>query len=131
MRNLPFTVSPSVSNLILHTQEIGESWLEFVAWYPDEDKYAHVRLNFQRLIGIKMCGMGGEGNDTGIGEVLTSQWLAEINALQGKYYPGDADNFKDVKHFYVAGHDERVEFLAEGFTWEVVEELSNWLGRSS
>lgn len=131
MEDLPFTVSPSVSNLTVLAQETGKSWLEFVAWYPDESKYAHVRFNLQRLIGIKMCGMGGEGGDTGIGKVTTSKWLSEINALQREYYPSHSDNFKDVRHYYVAGHDERVEFLAEGFTWEIIEELPNWLDGSS
>jgi len=130
MEDLPFTISPSVSNLTIHAEETGESWLEFVAWHPVQGKHAYVRFNLQRPIGIKMCGMGGEG-DTGIGEVTASKWLAEINELQREYYPNYADNFKNVRHYYVAGHDDRVEFLAEGFTWEVVEDLPNWLSRPS
>ena len=129
MIDMPFTISPSVSNLIVHAEENGESWLDFVAWFPAEKKHAHARFNLRQMIGIKMCGMGGEIGGDSFGEVMNSKWLAEINAQQLRYYPEYPDEFKGVRHFYIVGHDTSVEFLAEGFTWEIIEELPNWLGR--
>ena len=76
-----------------------------------------------------MCGMGGEVGGDAIGEVTNSKWLAEINAEQLKYYPGYPDNFKNVRHFYLVGHDTNVEFLAVSFTWEIIQELPNWFGK--
>lgn len=131
MDEMPFTISPSVSNLTIHAQESGDNWLDFVAWFPAEKKHAHVRFSLWRLIGIKLCGMGGEAGAEDMGEVVDSKWLAEINALQREYYPSYPDNFKNVRHFYVRGHDKCVEFLAEGFCWGVVEELPDWLRRPS
>lgn len=134
---LPFTISPSVSELRLHAAESEPCWIEFVAWYDDEKnyfkpwhksekKYEVVRFKLERMIGVRMCGMGGEAGATGIGVVEKSRWLKEINALQLETYPNHPDNFKDVRHYYIRGHDEAVEFLCEGFTWETVKELPNW-----
>lgn len=131
MTDMQFTISPSVSNLTIHVEENGESWIEFVAWFPVEKKHARVRFTLQREIGIKMCGMGGEIGEHGIGEVTNSKWLAEINAQQLEHYPEYPDNFKNVRHFYLEGHDTSVEFLSEGFTWEIIEELPNWLRKTS
>lgn len=131
MKDMPFTISPSVSNLTVHAHESRESWIDFVAWFPVEKKHAHVRFTLQRSVGVKMCGMGGEVGSDSFGEVVNSKWLAEINAQQLEYYPEYPDNFKEVRHFYIQGHDTAVEFLAEGFSWEIVEELPNWLGKPS
>jgi hypothetical protein len=123
---LPFTVSPSISNIFLNVGESLPGWVEFVAWYKPQKKYEVVRFAFQRLIGIRMCGMGGEAGATGIGEVKESRWLQEINALQLEHYPDCPDNFIHVRHYFIKGHDETIEFLSEGFTWETVKELPNW-----
>lgn len=126
IKALPFTISPSVSNLVFHAEENGASWLEFVAWYQDQKKYEVVRFTIQRLIGAKMGSVGGEAGAGGIGEVKDSRWLEEINAYQRKHYPGYPDNFKHVHHYFVVGHDDKIEFLAEGFTYQTVKALPNW-----
>lgn len=131
MTDMPFIISPSVSNLMIHAEENGESWIDFVAWFPVEKKHAHVRFTLQREVGIKMCGMGGEVGGESFGEVTNSKWLAEINAQQLELYPEYPDNFKNVRHFYLKGHDMSVEFLAEGFNWEIIEELPNWFRKPS
>ena len=70
---LPFTVSPSVSNIVVHTEETGECWVEFVAWYHAENKYEVVRLSLRRLIGMRVGSFGSEAGAVGIGEVRRSR----------------------------------------------------------
>jgi hypothetical protein len=63
---LPFTVSPSVSDLVFHAEGNGACWLEFVAWYQAEKKYEIVRFTIQRLIGASMGGVSGEAGAVGV-----------------------------------------------------------------
>ncbi len=56
----------------------------------------------------------------GIGMVKDSKWLTETNKQQIISYPNYPDNFKDMKHFYMRGHDCSVEVLAEGFNWKEI-----------
>ena len=124
--DLAFTISPSVSNIVLHSEESGPSWVEFIAWYQQDNKYEIVRITLQRSVGVRMCSVGGEAGTSGIGEVSNSLWLQQLNEHQHKYYPDYADNFKNVRHYYIVGHDESIEFLSEGFTWKTMKVLHNW-----
>jgi len=120
---LPFTISASTSHLCLHAREIGTSSVEFIAWFRGENRHAAVRLEFSRCISARLLAIGGESGQ-GMGEVLDSRWLAEANQYQRKYYPAHPDNFKDMRHYFLQGHDTSVEVLAEGFTWKEIGEVA-------
>ena len=125
--NLPFEISPSVSELMLHDEESGDTYIEFVAWYTNPTKYEVVRFTFKHCIGSRLYHMGGEGESNGsIGIVENSIWLKGVNTLQTERYPSSPDNFKHVKHYYFSGHDVSIEILAEGFEYESIRELENW-----
>jgi len=115
---LPFTVSPSVSEIVFHAEENGDCWIQFVAWYPSEEKHAVIKLSLGRLIEMR----SGEFS-SGIWEIKPSEWLERTNAKQRNQFPDSPDNLKDLRHFCVGGHDVGYEFLCRGFTWQKVREL--------
>ena len=119
--DLPFTVSPSTSYLQLHAFEVGATWIEFVAWFPEQNRHVPVKVEFRRDICSRMLGIGGESSQ-GIGVLRSSAWLNELNELQRKSYQKFPDNFKDLRHYYFRGHDVTVEVLAEGFLWNEIEQ---------
>lgn len=110
-----FEISPSVSDLIFHAAETGESYMEF----SEAKSFDRFKVTFRRFISGKMLAIGGE-NTRGFDTLSNSAWLKELVEYQRKNYPSSADNFKNVKHFCFHGHDVRVEVLAEGFTWELL-----------
>ncbi len=113
--------------MVLHDEESGDTYIEFVAWYKKQQKYEIVRITFDRCVGSRCYSMGGEGNGCrSIGRVRFSTWLKDLNTIQKKQYPSFPDNFKDVKHYYFTGHDCTVEILAEGFKYKTIQELENW-----
>lgn len=118
----PFNISPSVSDLVLHATESGDSYIEFEAWNESESTYGRVRLSFLRFLGGRLCYMSGEAG-FGIGIVPESKWLAEMIANQKKYSPTSLGNFRDVKHYYFRGHDCAIEVLAENVSWAVINEF--------
>ena len=50
-----------------------------------------------------------------------SDWLSQLVAAQTKRYPNHADNFSQMKHFYIGGSDTAVEIIAEGFDWATMD----------
>ena len=123
--NLPFTISASVSGLILHSEEdTNHSYVEFEAYKADENTFGLIRFTFDRFLGGRLYSMGGEAG-AGIGQLSNSSWLKEINTQQKKWYPKFSNNFKDVKHYFFRGHDASIEVLAEGYSWEIVREFKS------
>lgn len=118
----PFTISPSVSDLVLKAEENGDTYLEFEAWNQSDSTRGRVRIRFERCLGARMCCMSGEAG-FGIGILSSSKWLDELHQNQRKYYPEYSDNFKDIKHYYFRGHDSSVEVLAENVSFEIVNEF--------
>ncbi len=116
---LPFTISPSTSYLRLCANEVGKDFVEFTGWFQTEDRHATIRFDFFRAISARLLAFSDEAGQ-GIGVVRRSKWLPEANKYQKSFYPAHADNFKDMKHFFLRGHDCSVEVLAEGFTWSEV-----------
>jgi hypothetical protein len=118
--NLPFTVSPSVSRLILHIEENGPSWVEFVGWYQSEARYEVIRVSFEGLIEVR------SGANLGIGEIVKSEWIQEAIQQQRTNYPMHSNLYDCIRHFYIGGHDIGFQFLAFGIQWETIRELPNW-----
>lgn len=115
--NLPFEPSPSTPCMVLHTEENDDTYVEFLALFSGKtERNERVRITFKRCVMARMVCIADLPYGAGI--VKDSAWLAELNALQLKYYPDYPDNFKKIKHYYFFGHDVTVEVLAEGFTWE-------------
>lgn len=123
--DIPFTVSPSVSSLVLHAEEDGETYLDLIAWYEKQEQYERVRIKFKRCVGARQYAMGGEGK-CGLGVLTKSNWLDELNKLQVELYPDYPDNFRNIRHYYFQGHDCSVEVLAEEVTYETINVLENW-----
>ena len=91
---IPFEISPSVSNLVMHDEETGETYVEFIGWYEKRTKYEIIRFTFQRCVGTRCYSIGGDADyNNSIGKVKNSSWLKELNDLQMREHPESADNF--------------------------------------
>ncbi len=44
--NLPFMISPSVSSIILHAEETGNSFMELTGWFTKENQYKRIKIAF-------------------------------------------------------------------------------------
>ena len=99
--------SPAVRRLALAQFE----WCHAITFGGPNDEV----FGGHRLVGH---GFGG-GYDAF--EVRNSRWVEEAIAVNSVHHRFDPDNWKDLRHFFLAFHDETVEVLARGYR---VEELT-------
>lgn len=104
---LPFTLLPPPE-----CKRSREEFVEFTGWFQTENRHGTIRFEFFRCISARLLAFGGEAD-----QGRRSKWLAETNKSQKAFFPTSPDNFKDVNHYLLRGHDCLVEVLAEGFTW--------------
>jgi hypothetical protein len=120
---VPFKVSASVSALSLRMEEEAgrPCFVEFNALMNDDGRDARIRITFERCLSGKLLSAGGEARTTiRFGTITGSKWLQELSAHQRKYSPRNPDLFSDIRHYFLRGHDARVELLAAGHKWEII-----------
>ena len=82
-----------------------------------------VRIKPKRMIAVKMAPFGVDPMSyEQIGVVPNSDWIKVLSDQQSRCYPSASDNLNQIENFYFSGSDYTVEFLCEGFFWEIIEE---------